>query len=247
LAFMRNVVRIPTVELLPFRFPLLSLTRFFHLHPTPRPRSLELLSRWVWRGIATGEHRGQDRTYVRATVAALRGVNEEEEVQQLLHLLRGMPVPFTPESTNLRAAETKLLILSLMSLGPRDLRTGELLDVRAVLARFGKRALVSLVPREEQENGGPFSDLAFLIHPPLRRGELARSLSGLLVEPRILASHGLSPDTLAAFARSEWSNVVRLRVSWLLSFARDFLTARSHWEETDRPSIEALIVHDSVS
>lgn len=48
--FLKSEVGIPRYEFLPYKQPLLALGKFFHHFPEPRPRNLDLLARWVWRG-----------------------------------------------------------------------------------------------------------------------------------------------------------------------------------------------------
>lgn len=48
--------RFPSIAFLPYRNVLIPLTRFFSVHPDPSPRTLQLLSWFIWRGALSREH-----------------------------------------------------------------------------------------------------------------------------------------------------------------------------------------------
>ena len=54
--FLRDRCAVPHLRLLPTRDSIVVLGRFFVVFAEPEERTLELLTRWVWRGALTGEH-----------------------------------------------------------------------------------------------------------------------------------------------------------------------------------------------
>ncbi|MCP5045168.1 MAG: hypothetical protein GY944_29425, partial [bacterium] len=125
--FLKNDADIPHQSLLPYKLPILTLSRFFHLHPSPQPRSRDLLARWVWRGAWSAQHQGA--TVSTRSTLALIGHDEERAVQALLGSLREEQPAVPHGSFNFRFAASKLHALALVALQPRDLASGDILDV----------------------------------------------------------------------------------------------------------------------
>lgn len=98
---------IPHVTVLPYRLPLLVLTRFFDAHPNPSDRNLELLVRWLWRGAASGQHARTSDADIAGHIADL-SADEDRSVQALLARVPSEP-PLPPPNTrwNAQAALTR--------------------------------------------------------------------------------------------------------------------------------------------
>jgi hypothetical protein len=100
---------------LPYRFPLIVLARFFDLHPRPHPRSRQLLGRWVWRGALTGQHSASSNAAVGAHLADV-GRDEHQTLQRLLH--RVSRPTRTPDAKTYwygKAAVTRLYATTLLA------------------------------------------------------------------------------------------------------------------------------------
>lgn len=120
-SFLRANAAVPHLRLLPRTFVVEVLARFFVLHPEPGARTIELLTRWVWR-VFLGEGRYDERTLRRRSVAAVRDADEEASVQALLGLVpRERSNPVWPETFDARVARSRLVLLALASLAPRGL------------------------------------------------------------------------------------------------------------------------------
>lgn len=128
---LRGVAEIPHFEVLPYGLPLAVLARFYHLFPVPKERSELLLSRWVWRGAVSQDHRGESVPYVRRNYRALVAGDEEGSVQRLLSLVPSVAPtsrndlslsPYRPKS-----AATKIELVVLASLRPLRLVSADLL------------------------------------------------------------------------------------------------------------------------
>ncbi len=246
LVFVRTNVGIPNEALLPYRLPLVVVSMFFDKHPTPKARSVDLLSRWVWRGAETGKHRGQDIGEVRATLAAV-GEDEEPTVQRLLATLpssfRREAPPSAWRSTNLRSASTRLELLALVSLGPRHLDTGMPLDAAASIQVERVKALRRLLPDPQAPNKEGWSSLANrIVHPAAGASKLLKELA---VAPAIIASsHAVSTLAQEALKDGDRDAFLLERSRELLSVLGAFLQARSRWSESTRPTIEQLLLPD---
>jgi hypothetical protein len=246
LAFLRHDAHIPSVELLPYNFPVVALSRFFDLHPEPKPRSRELLARWVWRGAISKKHWAHEQAYLRETLRAMTGDDEEAAVQRMLVLLpRDRPTSeFGPYS--LKASATRLQLLALIDLRPRDLLTGELLDAAGLVAREGSAAVQQIAdgdPADPAEAAARDTIFGRVIQAPGSKRRLLDALTGPRADETTLASLGLDhADALAAANGRPFAVRRRDRLTPILN---DFLERRARWSETDRPSLASLEVADS--
>lgn len=193
-ALLRDVAEIPHHRLLPYPVPLLVLGRFFALHPAPSHRSRQLLARWVWRGALSGVHIHDQRVRLRAAVAALEEhAPEELNVQHLLRLTpREAPEAWkAPEGFALRAAQTCIGLCGAASLRPRDLRTGEQIELTALLDADASPPI--------QHLDKPAQLATALLHPRLQRPlEALRGWAKRDLAHPVLTSHGVDPVCAAA-------------------------------------------------
>lgn len=246
LAFLRHDAHIPHADLLPYGFPVVALTRFFHLHPAPNTRSRELLSRWVWRGAITQKHWTHEQAYLRETLQAIQGMDEETEVQHLLDLLPRRPAPLDAAEYNLRSAQTRLHLLALLDLRPRDLASGEPLDGAGLIAKSGSEAVQLLVEDttgDAKEDAARASVFGRVIQRPMSHKRLLDFLGGLYADDQVLASLGLDrEDVLSVRGGRPFAHRRALRLG---AHVADFLDRRARWTETDRPSLGSMVVEDS--
>jgi hypothetical protein len=148
LSFFRRQAEIPHLRLLPRSIPLVILTRFFGLYPEPKARTLELLTRWTWRTLLSTAF-FDERTLLRHGVAAIVEGDEEGSMQRLLALVpRERRAPYVlPERFDPRAADSRLALLGLSSLGPLgplDLRGTSPIDVAALIEKNDIAALQNM-------------------------------------------------------------------------------------------------------
>lgn len=185
----------PHASLVPYTLVFVVLARLFHLHPEPRHRNLTLLRRWVWRGALAGQLAGST-VGLRQHVGAVT-VDEDASVQALLALEAAAPrnTELDLGVFRLNTARSALAACALAALEPRDLTTGEALDVPAIFERSPRKPLPEVVVGD-----GARSDLARsanrLLHPP------GRDMTARLVaaEPTVLASHGIPGATRSRVA-----------------------------------------------
>jgi len=136
--FLQERVGIPHFTLLPFRFQLLVLVRFFGFFPSPKERNLELLSRWFWRSTIAANPLGFTGSTrdVRTQAAFVRPDDESASVQRLLFAtLSSDPLP-TPDISSFRTNHSagKVVLAALWSLEPEDPETLQKIS-RTQLAR----------------------------------------------------------------------------------------------------------------
>ncbi|MCY1043117.1 DUF262 domain-containing protein [Corallococcus sp. bb12-1] len=260
IVFLKRDAFIPHLKLLPSpENSLVLLTRFFQLHPEPSPRSRELLSRWFWRHFVFGGWVLKPSEALEV-VAAVRS-DEERSIQAMLAQVASPLIPWwlepgLPVIPNPDVAQPPLVLrVILLSLQPRHLLTGAVLEPGELLDSDAGGFLdilpVESTPEWAVRSGtlqrgfqlvAPFN---FLFHPPLPGTSVLALLSQRsLPDPEILASQGLTPAMLEYLWRGEPMDFLRQRRAHLEPMVRQFIEARTRWEDSDRPSLQSMIIDD---
>ncbi|HEY3567303.1 MAG TPA: DUF262 domain-containing protein [Thermoanaerobaculia bacterium] len=242
IAFVKNAAQFPHIELLPYKLPLATLALFFHEHREPRPRTRTLLTRWLWRGAISGNHRG-DTVSLRRTLNAIKPGDEEGSVQNLLAEAGGPPVEsYSLRPLHFRHARTKLQLVALASLKPRHVETGEAIDVGELCEQKSGPTIrltsKNLIPEAEGLANR-------LLHPPLE-GVSIRKRIAACEDQGILHSHLISARAQQLLREGDLTGFLRTREMELQPYIRDFLDSRADWHasDRDRPSLVSLIVED---
>jgi hypothetical protein len=247
--FLMADVGIPRYDLLPYKQPFVLLGKFFHFYPDPGPRSRQLLERWVWRGALSATHRG-DTVSTRAnldriaTKGIATGKSEEDSVQSLLELATGLSesLPDVESAFNFRYATSKLLALALLDLKPRDLDSGEFVDIgQSAGEETYDFPMPAIFNTHHAGNDALHSAANRLIHPC--RQKLRQRLAEVR-DPDVLASHGISQAAAQALRDGDTAGFLRLRGDVLRPHCKLFFERHARWGESDRPSIEALLAED---
>lgn len=243
-AFLSQDGGIPHLRLLPYRSPLTVLSTFFDKYPTPSLRARRLLTRWIWRGTAREELRG-DRTGMRTALEAVRSARSDEDaaadVLGTVSKVRPSDVPRAP--FNLRHARPRLLGIAMMEMRPHDLRTGELLDVPGLLDS-GQDIFPQLLSRRAAEEDEDFSALFSsvgnrLLHPAPQGASLSSLLQSTL--PRhVLVSHSITPEMMLLLRAGDRGGFLAVRRDAVESAASSLIDSHAEWEHSDRPSISSL-------
>jgi hypothetical protein len=239
--FLKADVGIPRYALLPYKQPFVLLGKFFQHHPHPRPRSRDLLARWVWRGALNGAHQGATVS-TRARIERIVSDSEDTSVQRLLELLGTRPAVL-PEPTspfNFRHTASKLQTLALLDLMPRDLESAAPIGLD-LLTGPGERAFS--MPAVSASSRGLLTKSVVnrLLHP--KRPCLRRLLIDV-ANPVVLASHGISEDGIEALRRGDTDGFFRARAGFLRDHFARFFARHARWDEPDRPALAALVVDD---
>jgi len=226
---------IPHRKLLPYASVVPILALFFAKHPNPHPRSRELLCRWLYRGVVTGAHRG-DRVATRRSFEAI-GADEHGSVQRLLRSIPlGLPRVELIGKFDARYAVSRVELLALVDLGPRDLGTGELVDVALLCDETGEPAThVVNVRVSENPDGATLSNR--IVHPHVSPSRVAKLLVELPSD--VLKSHCIDEDALAALAKSP-ALFLQSRKRALRGVLEKFLARRAAFESVDDAPVEVL-------
>lgn len=242
IVFLKRNARIPYVGLLPYRFTVIPLARFFHLFPEPKARSLELLARWLWRTSAAGTLRGEVTQLRRAL--RMVGENEEESVQALLALTGQAKPKFSPNIRfDLRTAESRISALALLTTGPTDLETGAAIDLEEVLLEQGEKIFARAFTRKPSTSNIDLGSLANrFIHRKAEGTLLQQQLRETAhLHPDWLHGHLVPPAALEALVDGNWESFFALRTVALREHIEQYVAIRARWNETDRPSMAAIV------
>ena len=229
------------MELLAYKRSLLLLARFFHLYPEPSARSLELLSRWYWRASMTGIIGDESLQWLRESMRLMKQ-GEEPTVRELLNRVpsstRGEAIDLTVPYSWKRV--TRLWVNALVALQPRELLTGQRVDITGLLEQRGKDALIPIFtePLERRD-----SLVNQLFHPDLKRASVLAVLQSYSPrEPEVLLSHGIQQEGYEALRRGQYGEFLTSREHFLRGHIERFLAAKARWGESDRGSLQSLIV-----
>lgn len=241
LSFLRRNAEIPHLRLLPRSIPLVVLTRFFGVYPDPQSRAIQLLTRWTWRALVNAPYY-DERTVLRHGVAGITSKDEEVSVQNVLRTVPSeLRTPYSlPGRFDARAAESRLALLGMASLSPRDLTTGEPIEVANLIEQKGVDAFRRIVPRGQMLGRGPANRLLLLGTGSARREivELAVREGG---ESVILSSHGITGAAIQALVAGDDTAFLAHRKTTIESAVNDLSSRLAEWSKQDRPSIRYIL------
>lgn len=237
LAFLRSRAEIPHLRLLPRTLVLEVLTRFFKVHPEPGARTQELLVRWVWRALL-GTKAYEERTLRRHGVSMV-SADEEASVQALLaEVPRDRQAVFVPDDFDARAASSRLAMLGLASLRPRDLSDGHPIDVPRLIETADVEAF-----RRIFRGSGSNDPANRILHPRCEnlRGAILDAWSGGKLD--VLASHAIFEESVHALVGGGTADFVKIRHQSLAGALMSMGDRLAGWskQDNDRPSLGYLL------
>ncbi len=241
LSFLRQDAGIPHLRLLPKSILLDVLTRFLALHKEPKPRTRMLLARWFWRTVL-GAGAFDDRTLRRRGISAV-GEDEEQSVQKLLRLLHsGIPRPLElPPSFDARADESRIALLALVHLDPRDLRHGQRIDVAGILEEEDKGAFVKILKQSGLELSRSPANRIIQAKGTPTRSLLEKRIAKHGSQDSILASHAIDPQAARLLAVGDLNGFLASRSEALTAEVRNFGERMAAWNHSDRPSVDYIL------
>lgn len=223
--------------MMPNTLPLPVLATFFHLHPEPDPWTQRLLARWLWRGWVHGFGREGGQTPVLRR--AIRSVNPElhdpesapSEYQAVKALLEFTPDRQAPnlatEKFNTKYANSRLILLALASLGPRN-ESGDQIDLALQFEKYGTDAVTQFVP-------GTRTAAAARGFWPVDSPRI-----GLVDDLHVLESHLISGDSAQALRNEAPDKFLKLRGQALESLVHGFLDSRLEPGRRIRPPLRQV-------
>lgn len=241
--FLKEKAAFPHIKLLPYPQSFVLLGKFFHHHPTPLPRSQELLVRWLWRDAISKKH----RTTALSESNLLQSIdpNDEEKTIQIWLSSLGEKKEDSPslqDPFHWSDPDGKLLTTALLHHEPRSLLDHKKLSLADLLApnHPNIRRFVKLTTSNKSPSTWQQSIVNRLLHPPLRH--LKAHLSDASAE--VLHSHFLTTEMLVLFTHDDLDGFFQQRAEWMQRHCLSFFRRHARWEETDRPSMRYLLTED---
>ena len=235
--FLRGEAGIAHLRLLPYSHVVPVLTRFVRVHGRPEDRVAQLLRRWVWRDAVTGAAaRGISVAAVRQAVNAVETDDPYEAVQRLL---AAMPERsgFRPDldKVHLNQAAAKINLLGLLSVGPRDLASGQVLDPATV---FDSGSPVREIVADRAVPGAQSFANRVVVGSPANR-----SVRALLVESSgdVAASHVLDGRALELLTAGSLEDFLQHRGHILAEVVAAHVDTMAEWGARDGRSIADMM------
>lgn len=264
LNFLRDEAEIPHLKLLPLALPLAVLTRYFSLFRQPSERSLQLLVRWTWR-VLLGSALFDERTILRHGVLTLKAGNDEEQAQQLLHLIPANELAEQlryqlPGRFDARAAESRLALLAMYSLKPL-LDTGEPVELAELLVSRSEAGLRTIVPVDTNTSDLISSPANRILLPGARltteqqalfeedeagQFQLGISYQRLLrldykTNESFFASHAIDALAFQALQQNKVDIFLQRRRDLLQKTVRNLGDRLAAWGQSDRVSVKRIV------
>lgn len=226
-------------QLLPYRLPLIVLSRFFHLIPTPHPRNRTLLVRWVWRGILSEEHSASSNAVVQKLSASIEASDESISVQHLLaSVSRSFLLPDSQTRWNGRAAPARACALALIAQQPRDPETGRPFpreEIQEALAKGDQtKVLVDLASFDGRDGGKVLAYRAVLLNK-------AKLLGLEPTDTDVLKSHLLDAECLQLLLAANLEAFGHRRGSLMDPALETYFIQQTGGGDTDRPPVSSLV------
>jgi len=237
--FLTTEIGIPTAEALPFPNQLAPVIEVFRQTPAPDGSQFAAIRSWFWRTSLTGYYDGWNSTKMTADLAAIEAFAARRS--------RHINAETAPLSTRMwlsgqyrrDSARTKAYALMLAAAGPRDLRTGQKVDVGRALAMSNDMQFHHFFPKAwlarrghcgEDANRLPnvvmltaLSNQAFGERPP---GDYLKDEINLNGRPEIIDRLGsclISPQALGAAMEGDYQGFLNARADTLLTWALDLV------------------------
>jgi Protein of unknown function DUF262 len=235
--FLRGDAGIPHIRLLPYAHVVPVLVRFVRLHGAPSGRIASLLRRWVWRDAATGIFaRGTSVVAVRAAVSAMDAADGYAAADALLRRLPNT-MAFVPqiERVHLNHAAAKINLLGLLSMGPRDLTTGDPLDAIGLLdERTPVREIVA-------DPGSPLSRT--FANRAAVRGKLSQPVRSALADAseEVALSHLVDRRARELLAADDQAGFLDRRAQAVVLAIRQHVDTMAEWGARGGRSVADMI------
>jgi hypothetical protein len=223
---------IPTYGFIPYPVVFVLLARWFHVFPEPDPATRRELSRWVWRGVATGVHQRAAVSAMRLQVREIRDDGMDAALRRLLAAV-GEPASLTwnLDPFHAKHAASRVEVLALLSRGPRDLLGP--VSWRA-LALSGERVAREIFrPAEVEDLDEATRKLARTVANRVLLDARHTGLRGELIkwsweeQRAAIESHLVDDEAWAALVRKDAPAFLRHRASSVRALVASFLAERA--------------------
>ncbi|MDY0830551.1 DUF262 domain-containing protein [Microbacterium sp. BG28] len=263
--FLQNAAGAPHLAMLPYRYLLVVLTRFFSHFPDPGSGSIRNLRRWFWRAAVLGPQvtKGNITFATRSMCERIRPGDELGSIEGLLDIVSG-PSRTDLEVVDFRTnyATTRIMVACLWDLRPARLNLGE----NGEVARYGVNDLLGALGEQNTALG-----VTPAVYSVGVAGKDRRSLPGNRIlladspEAQIespfdalwrlardggdsasaaLLSHGVTADASERMLAGDAEGFIDVRQETLTEALRSFIARNAEWSFEDTPSLDLLVVDD---
>lgn len=254
---------IPHFSMLPYRYLLIVLTRFFGLHQELTPAQERLLKRWLWRAAFAGPSidKGSTTGVTRSFAGRIDWGPVEESLRGLLELV-GTTLPTLPDLSrfNTNHAATKIVLCSWWRLHPRNCSTAEPFTREELAEAIGdgntaapavqvafRRSALDPAVRDWAANR--------LLMPIIPDGAL-EAVSAITQPPltissddwrHILASYGIEGEALARLDAGDHTGFIHARHAVLAARLDEFSATQCEWDYEDIGDLGLLDLDEEFS
>jgi hypothetical protein len=243
--FLRDDIGVPHVRLLPYALVVPVLTRFVALFRPPVDLSAELLSRWFWRGAASGVQVDGFTVALRKSVNAVRD-DPVASARRLLELIRPMRDNWVPDLTQTasgRSAMARLNLLALAARRPRlivsndETQIGDVVDLAGIVDE-GQRPYLKIVQKTADSTEMADTLANRLVHPPVDADVAAVLTSGL--EREMLTSQLVDDECVALLGAGDTSAFLQRRSKLVSDAIAAYVLRNAKWGFRDGPPVAPL-------
>ncbi len=255
--FLVEEAKIPHFSLLPYRYLLVVLTRWFAHFPQAQARNKQLLRRWFWRAalVGPGVFGGSWTGAMRVLASRIVAGREDESIQRLLEEpidRKWLELDLKKFRTN--HASGKMVLCALWALNPRSPENGvvysrdELVDgmsdgkVSTVLARFFKGAPTTLAANSFFHVEGTREPATDLFQQNLFWGLGDRAETCSFEE--LVVSHGMDIECQQLLQSGSMECFLEARERILANTAENFLARMTESSFEDTPPLSNLDLDD---
>jgi len=227
--FFADQVGVTTARLLPYGMQMTVVSSFFYAQPDPSLEQLALLRRWFWvTSFATwfgGANPSRVNALVRDVMDNIAAERHHPEFQTVDLSSPAVPVP---RSFDMRSARTRVLLLVLFSLKPRD-REGEVIHGVDDLVRLDGPEALGYVASRVDDRELRRSPANRILRE--RRDDRGQAKNWLLAVPQDLrdlvwTSHAIPIDASDELNAADGSAFVATRLRELTDLEHHFMISR---------------------
>ncbi|GGR35627.1 DUF262 domain-containing protein [Agromyces mediolanus] len=241
IAFLQERAGVPHITLLPYKYLLVTLARFFAHFPDPLERNSDLLVRWFWRAaLAPTIFSGSATAMGRGFASRVNPQSESGSVQELLALVPDDFLFIKPNVNQFRTntAATKVMLCAMYEHGPRRFSDGEVIEPLSLAesldgAETAHGIISDVVPRGRIQApvlaagvGGRFILTEEDVAVEEARTVLARTASLFIDADMIASSHFVSGGASLALLERRFDDFLVLRRDAIAASVTKFLEAR---------------------
>lgn len=260
--FLQNDAGVPHFALLPYRYLLVILVRFFAHFPEPTQADRRSLRRWFWRASLRGPEyfKGSSTGATRAIATKIKAGDVRESVSALLSQMQG-PIPAPPSisvfKTNYSA--TRLLMNALWALKPKRLSVagdGYEYSLEDLLGALGESS--TAVDQAVQIFSSSSLSVEYRamaanrLFVPVPAQLMPENPSGVLTAMArttswghgsvagVLRTFAIDEEAAGALANGDAVAFIELRQRYLTRIFSSFLESRAEWAFEDTPPLASL-------